>query len=200
MARVLTYTPAVHRRIVDALRRGAPLRDAVGFAGAEWPSFCRWLRAGRRYIEHGPESEGADVRFVELARDVDQAAHESRVALLGLVRRQAEGTPGKRKTKTRPATPPSPGDWRAAEFLLKFQADAPLRRAQLRKARLEAKVLSKRLDGTLPAEKSEIAGVNGTPLIPDPTDLAARIAAIVARAARRAERRDPGDDDADGAG
>ncbi|MDO9016566.1 MAG: hypothetical protein Q8S73_31515 [Deltaproteobacteria bacterium] len=189
MARLLTYTPAVHRRIVDALRRGAPLRDAVGYAGAEWPSFCRWLRMGRLAVED-PANKDGDARFAPLARDIDQAVAESNVALLGLVRRQAEDAPGKTKTKTRPAIPPRIGDWRAAAFLLEFRAEAPERRARLRKLRADAEVAKKRADGSLPPSRSEVTGAHGGPI--QVNALHSRLAALAAEAA--------GGPDADAAG
>ena len=167
MPRALSYTPKAHERIVSALRAGSSLRDAVGFAGVEWVTFCRWLKGGRLALEHRKKTAGADPRFAALARDVDQAAHESSVALVGILRRAAEGTRDSdaKDPDGKPVKPGRPGDWRAAEFLVKFRAEAPLRREQLRKLRLEGAVLKKRLEETLPPERSEITGADGRHLV-----------------------------------
>jgi hypothetical protein len=141
MPRPTVYNPGAHQRIVDALRAGSSMRDAVGFAGVRWMTFLDWLRAGRRHIDG--VKEGADERYAQLAADVDQAAHESSVALIGILRRAAEGN-----AKT-------PGDWRAGEALLKHRRDAVTHRYATRKLRLENDYLRARIAGTLPAEKHE---------------------------------------------
>ena len=162
MARELTYTTDVHDRIVRALKAGASLRDAVGFSGAAWRTFCDWLRAGRRAVEHGPEASGADERFAQLAMDVDQAIHEADVALVGCLRRAAEA-----------------GEWRAAEALLKHRADSTERRLRQDKLRAEIALTTRRVDGTLPAEKHDVTATARVVLLPpeDPDDDGGGVAA-----------------------
>lgn len=187
MARELTYDENFRSRLVQALRAGASLRDAVGFAGADWSTFCRWLRAGRRFVDSGPETEGADERFAPLARDVDRAASESKVALVGLIRRAAEGTPAKPAVPAKdgaPAQPEQPGrppDWRAAAFLVERNDERPKRRVEVRKLRADATVAEMRAAGTLPADKHDVTS-GGKP-IGDLTDeeLDARLAAAEQR-------------------
>lgn len=145
MPRPTVYSAAAHDRIVGALRAGASMRDAVGFAGVEWVTFKVWLKAGRRHLDG--ITEGADERYAKLAHDVDQATHESSVALVGILRRAAEGADGK------------PGDWRAAEALLKFRRESSSHRQSVRKMRAEAEVAEKRAKGTLPADKHEHTGL-----------------------------------------
>lgn len=187
MARPLAYTPKVHRAIVAAVRGGNSLRDAVGFGGAAWPTFNRWMKAGRLAIESEELPEGADPlpgadpRFAPLVRDVDQAMHAANVALVESIRRAAADQPGKPKTKTRPAIPPRPGDWRAAQFLLEFREGAKERRTRVRKLKAEAVVAEKRAAGILPPEKSEITGANGGPIAVNA--LHGRLASLAARAA-----------------
>ena len=128
----MTYTDDARARIVAALKAGASLRDAVGFAGVPWQTFIDWLRAGRRVVDGADGATAADRRFERLALDIDQAAHESTVALTGIMRKAAEE-----------------GDWRAAEALLKIKADRAERRVRLRRGRAEAVVAGKRAEGTL---------------------------------------------------
>lgn len=167
--RLLTYTVDDSDRIVDALKRGSSLRQAVGFAGVQWPSFTRWLRAGRCALRVAAgdatkaEAKAADKRFADLARSVDQAVAESDVALAGFIRRAAEGIPAQPAKDGVPAIPFVPGDWRAADALLKLRAEAPLRRAQLRKLRAETRVAELRADGALPAERHDIT-TGGKPI------------------------------------
>jgi len=165
MPRPLTYTDEIRKRMLSALKAGASMRDAAGFAGVEWQCFCKWLKAGRRFVDLGPEGEGADERFEQLARDVDQAAHESDVALIGILRRAAEGTRAQPSKDGEPATKAVPGDWRAAESLLKFRADTRERNARVRKIRAEARLAEMRAAGTLPGEKLEHSGPGGAPMV-----------------------------------
>ncbi|MBK8690969.1 MAG: hypothetical protein IPN17_01340 [Deltaproteobacteria bacterium] len=52
---------------------------------------------------------------------------------MGILRRAAEGTQDSAQDPAgKPVEARSAGDWRAAEFLVKFRAEAPLRREQLR--------------------------------------------------------------------
>ena len=143
--RKLTYRPEVTARVVAALTKGAPLKDAVDFAGVPRRTFFTWLKAGRLAIEL-PEDPGADKRFAQLARDIDLAVGESKVALVGMMYRDAEGS-GTR-----------PGDWRAAEAILKLRAGDRLRRAEERKLRAEARIAEKKADGTY-VEKHEVSGL-----------------------------------------
>lgn len=170
--RQLTYNAATHDRIVTALKAGASLRDAVAFAGVEKETFRLWLKAGRISVEN-PRAKGADGRFAQLARDVDQAVAESDVALVGIMRRAAEGT------KAKDGQPARPGDWKAAEALLKFRAESRLRQAHLRKLKAEAKMAEMRVDGSLPAEKHDVtASVSAI-------DARHELATLLARAAPR---------------
>lgn len=169
MAPPLTYTDEDRARIVAALKAGSSLRQAVGFAGVQWSCFCKWLRAGRFALRvragdaTEEEAKAADERFAELARAVDQAVAESDVALVGYIRRAAEGVKPQAAKAGQPETKGVPGDWRAAESLLKFRAEAPLRRVHLRKLRAEARVAEMRADGTLPAERHDVTS-DGKPI------------------------------------
>lgn len=205
LGRPTLYDAEVHARIVAALKNGATLRQAATIALVSWPTFTDWLRAGRRWL-HDPETRGADARFADFARDVDAVQAERDAAMVSVIERAALGTPWKAADAeaTGDATPEqlgTPGDWRAAAFLVEHRASAPERRERVRKLRAETKVAEKRANGSLPAERSEITGANGAPLVPatDPSALHARLAAVAARAARGAERRGAGGDVGGGA-
>jgi len=190
MARPLTYDPGLHTLVVEALTKGAAMRDAVAVAGGEWRTFCRWLKAGRIARENASlppgtaPRDGGDARFIALARDVDRALRESDVALVGMIRTAAQGLPGKAAGDGKPEQRAIPGDWRAAAFLLEFRAGAPLRRAQLAKVRADTEVATKRADGTL-VDKHDVTS-GGKP-IGDLTmeEIDARIAAAEQRRRER---------------
>lgn len=148
MPRPLSYTAEARNRVITALEARASLREAAALAGVPWPTFCRWLATGRRGLDD-PEAEGADERLAQLARDVDQAMAETDVALAGAMYRYAVGVPAQPATETAAARPEIPGDWRAADALLKFRADAALRRAKLAQIKAETKVAEMRAKGTL---------------------------------------------------
>jgi hypothetical protein len=158
MGRPLTYDDDARARIIAALERRTSLRDAVAIAGVAWPTFNRWLSAGRAYLDD-PTSEGADERFAKLARDVEQANAETDGALAGLLYRAATGLPAQPASEGIPAQPAIPGDWRAADALLKIRADAEKRRAEVKRIKAETKVALMRADGTLPADKLEVKGL-----------------------------------------
>lgn len=190
MARPLAYDPDTLALIVKALRAGSSLRDAAGFAGASRSTFFDWLKAGRRWNKD-PKSEGADERFAQLARDVDKAIAENKVALIGLIRRAAEGAPARPAVPAKdgqpeqPAQPARPGDWRAAAFLVERNDERSKRRAEVRKLEADAEVAEKRANGTLPADKHDVTS-GGKPIGElTEEELDARIAAAEERRRNR---------------
>jgi len=146
MPQPLTYTDAAREHVLMALRAGSSMRDAVGFAGVEWRTFLHWLKAGRRYVELGADADGADVRFAQLAREVDQAMHASSVALTSIMRTAANA-----------------GDWRAADRLLTHRSERQRARADLRRARADATVAEQRAAGTL-IDRTDVTS-GGAPML-----------------------------------
>lgn len=180
--RQLTYRPEAAQRVIAALKAGAAMDDAIAFAGLSRRTFYRWLKAGRLAIEL-PKDRGADKRFEQLARDVDQAAGESKVALVGLLRRAAEGT------KASPGQPARHGDWKAAEALIRIRADDRKRRLECRKLEIDIRIAKKREEGTLPAEKHDVT--QHVSIVDARAELAARLAQL----APAAPAGDPGGGD-----
>ena len=160
MARLTVYNAAVHERIVKALRVGSSKRDAAGFAGVDWHTFVKWLKAGRRWNDG--IAEGSDERYAKLADDVDQSASENKVALRGFMYAAAEGTPAKRDANGKVVKERIPGDWRAGEALLKFQRGSSEHRATVRKMKADATVSEKRAAGTLPPTQIDVKDERAT--------------------------------------
>lgn len=149
-----TYTPERRKRIVRALRAGATQAKAAAFAGVAPTTLRGWLAAGRAYLA---DPTTGDKRYARLARECDQAAAESDVVLIGFMYAAAEGTPAVRDPRTGEVVKPRiPGDWRAAEGLLKIKLDRAERRVRLRKNRAEAIVSEKRAEGTLPPTQIDV--------------------------------------------
>ena len=142
MARSNAYTPEAHASIVQALRAGATYRSACQAARLSWTTWKGWKRAVWRG-QPVPDPRIAD--FVSEAEAAHAQATNSLIARVNLAGAK---------------------DWRAAMSLIEFRSTAERRRWDLVKARAEARIAQKRLDGSLPAEKHEVSAVAKVVVLP----------------------------------
>ena len=93
MARPTKLTDETHSAIVNAIKIGAPYKDAAGAAGVEYNTFNEWMKAG----------EKANVgKFHEFYVAITAAKHTARLNYVRVIAKAANG-----------------GDWRAAMEYLK---------------------------------------------------------------------------------
>ena len=142
MPRLSVYSPKAHEAIVQALRAGATYRSACQAAGLSWTTWKDWKRAVWR------GHDVPDDRIATLVREAEEAHAQATNSLIARVNLAGAK------------------DWRAAMSLVEFRATAERRRWELVKARAEARIAQRRLDGSLPAEKHEVTARAQVVLLP----------------------------------
>lgn len=142
MPRLSVYNPKAHEAIVQALRAGATYRSACQAAGLSWTTWKDWKRAVWR------GHDVPDDRIATLVREAEEAHAQATNSLIARVNLAGAK------------------DWRAAMSLVEFRATAERRRWELVKARAEARIAQRRLDGSLPAEKHEVSAVAKVIVLP----------------------------------
>lgn len=115
-------TKAAHELVVQAVRNGAPITHAAGYAGVHRETLRRWIRNGQGpkperpdYLTVGQHRKALDHwrRCVALCGALEQAEGQFVLAQLVTIRQEAAN-----------------GDWRAARFLLesRFPDEFAIRR------------------------------------------------------------------------
>ena len=80
MARPTKLTAETHAAIVNAIKTGAPYKDAAGAAGVDYATFNNWMIAGEK------ASSG---RFFEFFQAVSRAKHTARLNYVKVIARAA---------------------------------------------------------------------------------------------------------------
>lgn len=138
MARPLAYNATAHAAIIASLQRGGSLRGSAAAARVNECTLFAWLAAGRA---HRDGTDGGDERFAQLAEDVDATLAEKDLARIEKIEELGQK------------------DWRALAWAVEHHEAAELTRAQVAKAKAEARIATMRADGTLPADKLEVRGL-----------------------------------------
>ena len=80
------YSPALHAKIVENIRKGQPKRIAFSVARVNPQTVWDWITQGKRFPETYPE-------YVKLAEDIEQAQDEAIADRLALIQGAAESDP-----------------------------------------------------------------------------------------------------------
>lgn len=132
----LLLSPETHKKLVDAVRMGAPVPTAATYAGISVRSFQTWCAKGRdeqnRRDDGGAPDHDLDP-YVDLFADVLKARADAGMRNVGILQRVAQGGSVLEETTKRYRDPETgeyveehtvkrqPADWRAATFWLERQ-------------------------------------------------------------------------------
>jgi hypothetical protein len=132
-------TPTVEKRLVDAIRLGAPVAIAAASAGIAEQTFYAWAKAGREELEARAEGRDPDPErepHVKLWEKVVEARAQAALRNIGQIQKAAAGgyvteevtrkyrDPETGRLVTETTQKRAPVDWRAAAWWLERQQRA----------------------------------------------------------------------------